>query len=88
MATMVSLREARVAQMRTIRELATLASVAPSTIYLIEAGRTMARPRVMRQISQALGVDPLTIDEFRRAMDARTAPRRPPPEPEDRDRPG
>ena len=59
----------------TIREFAKLAGVAPSTIYLIEAGRTNPQPSVMRRIAAALGVDPLQIGEFRAAIAARARPR-------------
>src|SRR5690348_7284622 len=60
-----SLREARVQRLLTIREVAALAGVAPSTIYLIEAGRTRPLYRVIRQIAAALEVDPDEIYEFR-----------------------
>jgi transcriptional regulator with XRE-family HTH domain len=52
----------------TIRELAALADVAPSTVYQIEGGRSVPRLSVVRRISDALNVDPLTVDEFRRAI--------------------
>ena len=58
----------------TICEVAKLAGVAPSTIYLGEAGRTTPWPSVMRRIAAALGVDPMQIDEFRAAIAARGRP--------------
>jgi transcriptional regulator with XRE-family HTH domain len=54
--------------MLTIRELSNLANVAPSTIYLIEAGRSVPRLSVMRCLAEALGVEPNTVVEFRRAI--------------------
>lgn len=53
------------------RALARQAGVALSTIYLLEAGRTeRVTFKVMRAISEALGVPPEAIAEFRRALDA------------------
>ena len=69
------LRAWRAERLLTIRELAKLAGVAPSTIYLIEAGRTNPQPSVMRRIAAALGVDPMQIDQFRAAIAARARPR-------------
>ncbi|MCC6178385.1 MAG: helix-turn-helix transcriptional regulator [Chloroflexi bacterium] len=66
---MVSLRELRAERLLSIRELARQASVAPSTIFLIEAGRTIPRQRVARQIAAALQIDPSEIDEFRRRIE-------------------
>ena len=66
---MVSLREVRAERLLSIRELARQASIAPSTLYLIEAGRSVPRQRVTRQIAAVLGVDPMAIDEFRQHID-------------------
>jgi transcriptional regulator with XRE-family HTH domain len=52
----------------SIRELAQLANVAPSTIYLIEAGRSIPQLGVIRRLATALEVDPHTVAEFRRAI--------------------
>jgi transcriptional regulator with XRE-family HTH domain len=77
---MASLREARAKQLLTIRDLSRLASVAPSTIYLIETGRTVPRPRVIRAIATVLGVELNEIDEFQHAIEQmsriRPTPRR------------
>ena len=54
----------------TIRELAKLAGVAPSTIYSIESGRSTPHLAVVRRIAEALGVEPRTITEFRQAIRA------------------
>ncbi|HZU07059.1 MAG TPA: helix-turn-helix transcriptional regulator [Chloroflexota bacterium] len=73
---MVSLRQARVERLLSIRELAKQASVAPSTVYLIETGRSTPRLRVVRQLAAVLSRDPSEIDEFRRAIELSKAPRR------------
>lgn len=81
---MPTLRQARAERLLSIRELAAAAGVAPSTIYLIEAGRTRPRPRVIRRLARALDVDPRSIDEFREAIEAlaqrRRRPEREPPD--------
>lgn len=52
------------------RDLAAQAGVALSTIYLLEAGKTeRVTFKVIRSVSEALGVAPETIAEFRRALD-------------------
>jgi transcriptional regulator with XRE-family HTH domain len=52
------------------RALAQQAGVALSTIYLLEAGKTEhVTFKVMRRVSDALGVEPDTIAEFRRVID-------------------
>ena len=65
-----SLRDLRAERLLSIRELARLADVAPSTIYLTEAGRTTPHASVMRRIAAALEVDAHEIAEFRRAIAA------------------
>jgi DNA-binding XRE family transcriptional regulator len=67
---MVSLRTLRAERLLSIRELARRAAVAPSTIYLIEVGRTIPRQRVARQIAKVLRVDPMEVDELRRRIEA------------------
>jgi DNA-binding XRE family transcriptional regulator len=47
------------------RDLAKAAGVAPSTIYMIEAGKTRPRLSIMRAICRTLDVPPEDIDEFR-----------------------
>ena len=52
------------------RALAKKAGVALSTVYLLEAARTERTTfKVMRAISDALGVPPESIAEFRRTLD-------------------
>ena len=62
------LRAVRAERLLTIRELADLASVAPSTIYLIESRRSTPHLAVVRRLAEALDVDPLTVAEFRHAI--------------------
>jgi transcriptional regulator with XRE-family HTH domain len=51
------------------RDLAQKAGVAVGTIVGLERGQTQhPRLKVMRQIAAALGVEPLEVDEFRRAI--------------------
>jgi len=71
---MVTLRELRADRLLSIRELARIASVAPSTVYLIESGRTIPRQRVARQIARALRIDPNEVDEFRRRIEVSKVP--------------
>ena len=64
----------------TQRELAANAGIAMSTLSKIERGIERPRVAVMRALAQALGVaDPLTVHEFRRAIEAsgQSAPDRP-----------
>ncbi len=53
------------------RDLARVAGVALSTIYLLEAGKTeRVTFKVMRSVSSALGVEPEAIAEFRRVLES------------------
>ena len=70
-----SLREVRAARLVSQRELAGLADVSLSAIYLIEAGRTTPRLAIIRRLCAALAVEPWEVAEFRRALRARGAPR-------------
>jgi DNA-binding XRE family transcriptional regulator len=63
-----SLRDVRAERLLSIRDLARLAGVAPSTIYMIEVGRSTPRLDVVRRLAEALSVDPLIVSEFRRAI--------------------
>jgi transcriptional regulator with XRE-family HTH domain len=62
---MASLREIRAERLLSIRQLAVDAGVAPSTIYLIESGRSTPRLSVVRRVAAALQVEPAEVDEFR-----------------------
>jgi transcriptional regulator with XRE-family HTH domain len=67
---MVSLREARIRRMLTMRALAASAGVALNTIQFAESGRQTPRFATMTKIAAALGLEPLEIDEFRAAIEA------------------
>ncbi len=67
---MMTLKQARAERLLTIRGLAEKAGVAFSTVYLVENGRSMPRFEVIRKLSDALGVEPRQIAEFRAAMEA------------------
>ncbi len=71
---MPALREVRTTRLFSIRDLAQQARVAPSTIYLIEAGRSTASMSVIRRLATALDVDPAAVDEFRQAMERAQRP--------------
>src|SRR5690348_8188453 len=73
---MPSLREVRVTRLLTIRDLAQRASVAVSTVYLIESGRSTPRLSVVRQLASVLEVEPQNVIEFQRAIDASKTHRR------------
>ena len=70
-----ALREWRAERLLSIRDLAREAGVAPSTVYLIEAGRAVPHPSTMRAIAAVLGVTPAQVAEFRAAIAARARPR-------------
>jgi DNA-binding XRE family transcriptional regulator len=64
------LREVRAEHLLSLRALAHSASVAVSTIHLIETGRVIPRPSVALKIARALAVDPHDVVEFRRTIEA------------------
>ncbi len=70
---MTSLREVRLRQTLSQRDLAEKAGVAPKTIVDLELGRNEPRLRTMRLIAQALGVEVAEIDEFRQALEEKVA---------------
>jgi transcriptional regulator with XRE-family HTH domain len=49
--------------------LARRAGIAPTTIYLLETHQRTPQLLTVYKLSQALGVDPLAIDEFRAAYE-------------------
>ncbi|HLH25724.1 MAG TPA: helix-turn-helix transcriptional regulator [Chloroflexota bacterium] len=71
---MASLRQTRTDRLLTIRELAQQAGVSPSTIYLVEAGRTRPSFRVIRLLAHALAVEPRSVEEFARVMGSEVGP--------------
>ena len=58
------LSEARTRKLLSVRKLAEAAGVAPATIYHIEHDRTTPSFRAIRDVSAALDMAPLDIDEF------------------------
>jgi transcriptional regulator with XRE-family HTH domain len=60
--------DARRERLLSIRALAEKADIATRTVNEIELGRTTPSLMTIRKISEALEVDPLEIDEFRRAI--------------------
>jgi transcriptional regulator with XRE-family HTH domain len=70
---MPALREVRLRQTLSQRDLAQKAGVAPKTIVDLELGRQEPRLRTIRRIAEALGVEPLKIDEFRQAIEEKAA---------------
>ena len=60
-----SLREIRAERLLTIRDLARLAGVAPTTLQEIEAGTLAPGPRIVRRVAAALDLEPGDIAEFR-----------------------
>ena len=67
---MPTLREVRVRRLLSMRQLAKEAKVAPTTVYLIEAGQRLPHFGTMRKLAAALEVEPSEVDEFRAAMEA------------------
>lgn len=67
---MATLREIRVRRLLSMRRLAKLAALAPTTIYLIESGQRLPQYETMRKLAAALEVEPNDVDEFRAAMGA------------------
>lgn len=65
---MRTLKEARAERLLTVRGLAERAGVAPSTVYLVETGRTTPRFEIIQKLSTALGVEPKEIVEFAEAI--------------------
>jgi transcriptional regulator with XRE-family HTH domain len=67
---MLTLREARIRKLLSIRGLAKLAGVSPETLQGLESGRRTAQLGTIRKLAAALEVEPGEIEEFRRAMEA------------------
>ena len=70
---MPTVRELRLRQLWSQRELARRAGVAEGTIVNIETGQRPPRLLTMRRIADALGVDWAEIDEFRQAIEEKVA---------------
>ena len=68
---MASLRELRVRKLLTVRALAAKAQVATQSIVSIEAGAVTPQFGTMQRIAAALDVEPLDVDEFAVAIEAK-----------------
>lgn len=55
------------------RDLAREAGVTQKTIVDVELGRVEPHLKTMRKIAAALGVDPLEVDEFQKAIEEKVA---------------
>ncbi len=55
------LRELRERRALSLRELSELSGVNYNSIWRIEAGRTGAKPKTVRRLSAALGVEPYEL---------------------------
>lgn len=67
---MPTLKEWRARRLLTVRGLADVAGVAPTTVYLVENGRSAPTFRVVRALSDALDVRPEEVDEFAAVIEA------------------
>ena len=72
---MITLREARLQALLSMRQLARKAGISPTTIYLLETGQRSPQLLTAYKLSRALGVEPTEISEFRRVMDRESAVR-------------
>ena len=63
-----SLRTWRRRRLMTVRDLAAEAKTSPRTVVELEAGNRTPRVATIRALSEALGVEPDRVAEFRRAM--------------------
>ena len=66
---MPSLAALRRRHLMSQRALAQKAGVSPATLVAIERGTVRPAYRTMAKVAAALGIDPLEVDEFRRAID-------------------
>ena len=65
------LKELRARQLLSVRELAEQASISPSTISVIEKGHGRPALSTIRKLSKLFNIDPMDVDEFRDAIEAR-----------------
>jgi transcriptional regulator with XRE-family HTH domain len=70
---MPTVRELRLQQLWSQRELAQRSGVAEGTIVSIETGQRLPRLLTMRRIANALGVNWMEIDEFRQGIEKKVA---------------
>ena len=70
---MSSLRSVRIRMTLSQRDLAREAGVTQKTIVDLELARIDPRLQTIRKLAAALGVEPLEIDEFRKAIEVKVA---------------
>lgn len=70
---MPRLRALRLSAPMSLQELADKAEVSTRTVWLAEKGKRVPQPAKMRQIAAALDVSVQEIDEFRTAIEAKSA---------------
>jgi DNA-binding XRE family transcriptional regulator len=70
---MPTLREMRLSQALSQRDLAKKAGVAPKTIVDLELGRQEPQLRTIRRLAEALGVNVVDVDEFRQVIEEKVA---------------
>ncbi len=63
-----TLKAARSARMLTVRTLAERAGVSPHTVHQVETGKRPPRFGTIKRLSDALGVEPEQVAEFRRVL--------------------
>jgi transcriptional regulator with XRE-family HTH domain len=57
----IKLRKLREQQALSLRELSDLSGVSYNAIWRIEVGRTGAKPRTIRRLAKALGIEPVQL---------------------------
>jgi transcriptional regulator with XRE-family HTH domain len=57
----IKLRKLREQQALSLRELSDLSGVSYNAIWRIEVGRTGAKPRTIRRLAEALGIEPVQL---------------------------
>ena len=65
----MKLRELRITNVMTQKDLAERAGVAAITIAAIERGVQLPSPKTSRKLAEALGIEPTEIDEVKEAID-------------------
>lgn len=64
----VTLRQARLDRLLTVRALAAAAGCSPTTVHEVETGKRVPRFDTIRRLSAALKVEPSQVVEFRQAL--------------------
>jgi transcriptional regulator with XRE-family HTH domain len=70
---MAPLRDLRLQQALSQRDLAAQAGVAAKTIVDVELGRVEPTLKTIRKLAAALGVEPREVDEFQWAIEEKVA---------------